>query len=320
MKKIITSFLLTCTVFIVQSQVFQTNGDLKVNGSIKGNLTGQALRVQTNFGTLDLGSTHSEWAHISSDRPRIIVNKPFYSVTGEFSSYDTNNLIFQTNGTTQMTILRSNGNVGIGTATPLAKLHINSGANNNYAAILATSNEGNNLVVSSYDTQPHSCTVFKISHEFSNNPAKRNNGYISFYRGSSDEGGFLVFGTYGTPRMLIDRSGRVGIGTSTPDEMLTVNGKIHAKEVIVALTGPLADYVFEQDYRLKPLHEVEQFVKTNKHLPGIPSAAQVEEKGLSMGEMQNKLLQKVEELTLYIIEQQKQIDQQNEKIRLLENR
>jgi uncharacterized coiled-coil protein SlyX len=65
---------------------------------------------------------------------------------------------------------------------------------------------------------------------------------------------------------------------------------------------------------------VEQFVRTNKHLPGIPSAAQVEEKGLSMGEMQNKLLQKVEELTLYIIEQQKQIDQQNEKIRLLENR
>lgn len=207
------------------------------------------------------------------------------------------------------------GNVGIGTVTPLAKLHINSGANNNYATILATSNDGNNLVVSSHDTQPHSCTVFKISHEYSNNPAKRNNGYISFYRGASDEGGFLEFGTYGLPRMIIDPSGKVGIGTSAPDEMLTVNGKIHAKEVIVALTGPLADYVFEPEYHLKPLHEVEQFVRTNKHLPGIPSAAQVEEKGLSMGEMQNKLLQKVEELTLYIIEQDKKIKLLEEKLK-----
>lgn len=206
-----------------------------------------------------------------------------------------------TDGAGELMRIKGTGNVGIGTSTPLAKLHINSGANNNYAAILATSNEGNNLVVSSHDTQPHSCTVFKISHEYSNNPAKRNNGYISFYRGSSDEGGFLELGTYGVSRMLIDPNGRVGIGTSTPDEMLTVNGKIHAKEVIVALTGPLADYVFEPDYRLKPLHEVEQFVKTNKHLPGIPSAAQVEKKGLSMGEMQNKMLQKIEELTLYII-------------------
>lgn len=99
-----------------------------------------------------------------------------------------------------------------------------------------------------------------------------------------------------------------------------VAGKIIAEEVVVKLQSAWPDFVFHPDYSLKPLHEVEQFVRTNKHLPGIPSAAQVEEKGLSMGEMQNKLLLKIEELTLYMIEQQKQIDLQNEKIRLLENR
>lgn len=119
------------------------------------------------------------------------------------------------------------------------------------------------------------------------------------------------------------KRGSLGIGTiQIPDSFkLAVAGKIIAEEVVVKVQSNWwPDYVFHQDYRLKPLHEVEQFVRTNKHLPSIPSAAQVEEKGLSMGEMQNKLLQKVEELTLYIIEQQKQIDQQNEKIRLLENR
>ena len=73
------------------------------------------------------------------------------------------------------------GNVGIGTNNPLAKLHINSGANNPYAAILATSAEGNNLVVSSHNTQPVNVKVFSITHEYSN--SNRNNGSINFYRG-----------------------------------------------------------------------------------------------------------------------------------------
>ncbi|MEA4936767.1 MAG: hypothetical protein VB102_09005 [Paludibacter sp.] len=213
----------------------------------------------------------------------------------------------------------ANGKIGIGTTNPLANLHINSGANNNYATILATSNEGNNLVVSSHDTQPHSCTVFKISHEYSNNPSHRNNGYIAFHRGSSENGGFLELGTSGLQRLLIDPAGRVGIGTTSPDQMLTVNGKIHAKEVIVDL-NVLADYVFEPDYNLMPLHKVEQFVQANKHLPGIPSASEVKNDGLSMGEMQNKLLQKIEELTLYVIDQGKTIHQQNARIKELEEK
>jgi len=121
-----------------------------------------------------------------------------------------------------------------------------------------------------------------------------------------------------TPYFVIDITGKVGIGTTQPDEKLTVNGKIHAKEIIVSLNGPLADYVFNHDYKLRPLHEVKQFVQTHKHLPDIPSAAEVEENGLSMGEMQNKLLQKIEELTLYMIQQQDKIEELHAKIEKLE--
>ena len=97
--------------------------------------------------------------------------------------------------------------------------------------------------------------------------------------------------------------GNIGIGTTNPDEKLTVNGVIHAKEVKVDLSGSLADFVFKPDYKLMSLPQVEQFVKANNHLPQMPSANEVAKNGLSMGEMQNKLLQKVEELTLYAIQQ-----------------
>ncbi|MDO9152797.1 MAG: hypothetical protein Q7U47_03660 [Paludibacter sp.] len=115
--------------------------------------------------------------------------------------------------------------------------------------------------------------------------------------------------TQSTPRLTVLGNGKIGIGTTLPDELLTVNGIIHAKEVKVDLTGPLADFVFDPAYNLMPLTEVEQFVKTNRHLPMIPSATEVQTNGLNLGEMQNKLLQKIEELTLYVIEQQKRIEQ-----------
>ena len=69
-----------------------------------------------------------------------------------------------------------------------------------------------------------------------------------------------------------------------------------------------------------PLNQVEQYVNTNSHLPEMPSAAEVSKNGLNMGEMQNKLLQKVEELTLYMIDQQKTINQQSAKIEELEKK
>ncbi|HLP04163.1 MAG TPA: hypothetical protein VK152_01920 [Paludibacter sp.] len=100
---------------------------------------------------------------------------------------------------------------------------------------------------------------------------------------------------------------------------LSVKGKIHAEEVVVDLNVPAADYVFDKNYSLMPLHKVEEYVKANSHLPEIPSAAEVKEKGLSMGEMQNKLLQKIEELTLYVIDLQKANEAQNAEIKGLKS-
>ncbi|APD06228.1 hypothetical protein UJ101_00689 [Flavobacteriaceae bacterium UJ101] len=121
--------------------------------------------------------------------------------------------------------------------------------------------------------------------------------------------------------------GKVGIGTSSPDELLTVKGKIHAEEVRVDLSVP-ADYVFEKyytgesqlkaDYVMPTLEEVETFTKVNNHLPSIPSAQKIQEEGLHLKEMTNLLLQKIEELTLYTIEQQKEIKSLKAKVTQLE--
>jgi len=83
---------------------------------------------------------------------------------------------------------------------------------------------------------------------------------------------------------------------------------LRTKAVEVTLVG-WPDYVFEEDYNLLPLSEVEQFIQQNNRLPDIPSAKEIEENGLNIGEMQSKLLLKIEELTLYILDLQKQIDE-----------
>lgn len=101
--------------------------------------------------------------------------------------------------------------------------------------------------------------------------------------------------------------GNVGIGTSSPQTALAVEGEIRANKVRVMNDISGADFVFEPDYDLPTLPEVEQFIKTNKHLPEIPSAKEMQQKGLDLAEMNIKLLQKVEELTLYVIEQEKRL-------------
>ncbi len=107
--------------------------------------------------------------------------------------------------------------------------------------------------------------------------------------------------------LLNPNSGRVGIGTSQPTEKLTVKGTIHAKEIIVE-PGIVPDFVFEKDYKPNTLDEVEVFIKNNKHLPGIPSAVEVREKGLDLGKAQMTLLQKIEELSLYLISEKREIE------------
>lgn len=110
--------------------------------------------------------------------------------------------------------------------------------------------------------------------------------------------------------------GNVGIGTSNPQSMLAVNGKITAKEVGVTLTG-WSDFVFAESYNLKPIGELENYIRTHKHLPDVPSEAEVEESGVNLGEMDAILLQKIEELTLYVIELKKENEEMKQEIKEL---
>ena len=103
-------------------------------------------------------------------------------------------------------------------------------------------------------------------------------------------------------------AGNVGIGLSNPDEKLTVKGTIHAQEVKVDLNGVLApDYVFLDDYELRPLEAVQNYIKEHGHLPNIPSAKEMEAQGVELKKMNMKLLEKIEELTLYILDQEARI-------------
>jgi hypothetical protein len=114
------------------------------------------------------------------------------------------------------------------------------------------------------------------------------------------------------------QNGNVGIGTTTPDSKLTVAGNIHAQEVKVTTTaGSVPDYVFTNDYKLRSLKDVEDFIKQNSHLPEIPSAKEIEKNGLMLAEMNMNLLKKIEELTLYSIDQNKKINTQEKEIESL---
>ncbi|HVW96021.1 MAG TPA: hypothetical protein VHA56_08640, partial [Mucilaginibacter sp.] len=119
----------------------------------------------------------------------------------------------------------------------------------------------------------------------------------------------------GNKKLTVDNAGNgyfagnVGIGTTSPDQKLTVNGQVHSTSVVVTSTVP-ADYVFDTNYHLRPLTDVKAFVDKNHHLPEVPSAADFNKDGQNLGEMNMLLLKKVEELTLYLIEKDKQLAEQ----------
>jgi len=127
---------------------------------------------------------------------------------------------------------------------------------------------------------------------------------------------------------IILSGGNVGIGTPNPGKYkLNVAGAMRADEIKVTAatfdnlslnTEKWADYVCKDDYQLPSLILVEKFIQKNKHLPGIPSENEVKEKGMNMAEMMVKQMQKIEELTLYLIEQNKKLKEQNEKMAKLE--
>ena len=198
----------------------------------------------------------------------------------------------------------ASGNVGVGTSSPQVPLHVISPASGQLA-ILAQGGDANFRLVSRQDLSVNSdgSILTELNLEYG---TARNAG-IRFHRGWSATGGFLSFSTdSGLERMRIATNGNIGIGTTNPSQRLDVNGTIKSREVMVTVTG-WPDYVFEPEYNLLPLADLKSFVATNGHLPGIPKADEVESNGIGLAEMNVKLLEKIEELTLYILHQEERI-------------
>jgi hypothetical protein len=190
----------------------------------------------------------------------------------------------------------SNGNVGVGTNIPRAKFEVKSSGTigrlfDPTKAYFNITDGRSNLIMDPNEIYGSGELILGFSQ-------------ASFFEVTSMKDGSHF------SLMRIKGNGNVGIGTTNPDAPLTVAGNIHAREVKVTATAGGADFVFADDYALPKLEEVEAFVKQNKHLPEIPSAADMEANGLHLAEMNIKLLQKVEELTLYTIEQEKNLEAQ----------
>jgi len=121
-------------------------------------------------------------------------------------------------------------------------------------------------------------------------------------------------------KMIIRSDGKVGIGTVSPQYELDVAGIIRGCKVKANNFNGWCDYVFDKDYKLQSLSELEKYIKQNKHLPDMPTEKQVLENGIDLGEMNMKLLQKIEELTLYTIKQQKMIDKLKKEVDLMKKK
>jgi len=137
------------------------------------------------------------------------------------------------------------------------------------------------------------------------------------------QGAIARFRQSGTTRVLITAPGNLGIGTTSPSEKLHVVGNVQVTGTVNADAGlkikgqwslEVPDYVFEAKYKPMGLADLESYVRTNKHLPEVPSATEMKSQGMDVATMNLTLLKKVEELTLYVIEQDKKIKELSAKI------
>jgi hypothetical protein len=195
---------------------------------------------------------------------------------------------FSPNGSPGL-VITTPGNVGIGTATPRQPLEI-----------FRNSNPALNI----HDGGTAEITI-GVNETLVMGQLNTNSSGFRFVVGQDG----LAFPGTGSEIVRFASTGNVGIGTTNPTNKLEVNGTIRTKEVIVETTG-WSDYVFAPNYRLAPLSEVEAHIQAKGTLPGIPSAAEVAEHGVSVGDMQAKLLAKIEELMLHQIELSKQVNGQ----------
>jgi hypothetical protein len=283
----------------------------------------------------------------------------FVGSNNAFINYEggnsTSRLGFQINGDSKLSILH-NGFVGIGTTSPSHLLTVNGDSKFNALDIGMSRNENSNTeglnIRNNHNTsfqfaekgagRSHAILFNAYKSLNESNGDLTENGNTRYHSNIGNhsscaggiffrsDGGIMDFRVslstgannpidWGAPNLRLLRNGNVGIGVENPGNYrLNVWGRVRAHEIVVNTTG--ADFVFEEDYTLRPLSEVEAFIKANKHLPEIPSAKEMQEEGVGVSELQTKLLQKIEELTLYMIELEKKnntLEKENKEIKTL---
>lgn len=232
-------------------------------------------------------------------------------------------------------VIQDGGNVGIGTKAPEEKIHVNGQGrfkfDSGVVEIDGISNEPSNEWVRGsilfsrdgdldYDVGTEQFVLGTATNNDFAAIMHRYPGQLGFYTGSG--GSFTNLSNQDFrntfERITIEHTGNVGIGCINPQNKLDVNGTIRATEVIVE-TG-WCDFVFDDDYNLPSLDKVESYIKEKKHLPDIPSEKEIKEEGLSMASMMVKQMQKIEELTLYVIELKKENKELGERLVALEGK
>ena len=191
----------------------------------------------------------------------------------------------------------ASGNVGIGTSTPDVALTVNGGS-------IKVHDPG--AYPLGYDLDLDYPGGWAREYGFSYQDTGKLFSLGAYGVGSTLNYGYIGGNTsanssYANPWMVFLPTGDIGIGTKTPQSKLAVNGTVTAKQVKVTQSG-WADFVFQRDYSVPSLDSIETYINQNSHLPGIPSQQEIADQGLDIGDMQKKQMQKIEELTLYVIE------------------
>lgn len=212
------------------------------------------------------------------------------------------------------------GTFGIGTLSPRASLDVAGTSGDSLTAVLARLKGGNSTGKGTYlGTRSYSIATSSPAFGFVSSISGVERAKILFMTHNSDNGQYLVFCTNdGTEKMRLDVNGNLGIGTTTTGAYkLAVEGTIGARRIQVKQTS-WADFVFKPTYNLPSLCTVEKYINENQHLPGIPAESDVIAQGVDLGEMNKLLLQKIEEITLYLIEEHKSneaLKEENEKLK-----
>ena len=328
----VLSFVLLIVTMQVHAQVWgesNSRTETRNNAGLRGDAGAMSGFYQTQA-PVNFPVGASSWWHLLDVRHSPASSNYAMQFSGSF--FDQNLFFRKTNDQATQAwsrILTENaGKVGIGTTTPNGKLNIGGAPDGISSLVFGDINSLGNLNVpvgattGGYnidfrtwrDVSPDQVGARIRGERLNNwnpNSALKQSMELVFYTSDGLDQTQLL------EKLRIKSDGSVGIGISdTKGYKLAVAGNIHAESITVQAHGSWPDYVFSNTFELKPLSAVNDYVKLHHHLPDFPSAKEVEEKGLNLGEVNRLLTQKVEELTLYLIEkdqkekaQQIQIDE-----------